>query len=102
MSLRLRNECGPPTGHDGSMGRAGKLAVTTVDEVMSRWPATIAVFIRFDMKCVGCPIAPFHSVGDACREHALAREQVLDALTGAVEKETAQASAASSATRTRR
>jgi hybrid cluster-associated redox disulfide protein len=41
----------------------------TVDEVMRRWPATIRVFLDFNMGCVGCPIAAFHSVDDACREH---------------------------------
>jgi hybrid cluster-associated redox disulfide protein len=43
----------------------------TVDEVMSRWPASIRVFIDFRMKCVGCPIAAFHSVEDASREHEI-------------------------------
>lgn len=43
----------------------------TVDEVMSRWPASIRVFIDFRMKCVGCPIAAFHSVEAASREHEI-------------------------------
>jgi hybrid cluster-associated redox disulfide protein len=34
----------------------------TVDQVMSRWPASIRVFMDFRMGCVGCPIATFHSV----------------------------------------
>lgn len=82
-----------------------KLPVTAVDEVMRRWPATLAVFIRFDMKCIGCPIAPFHSVEDACREHALENAQVLAALTGVVDdvsRRSAQASELSSAISTRR
>lgn len=41
----------------------------TVDEVMRRWPGTIRVFLDFRMNCVGCPIAGFHTVEDACREH---------------------------------
>jgi len=45
----------------------------TVDEVMRRWPATIRVFLDFNMGCVGCPIAAFHSVDDACREHKVDR-----------------------------
>jgi hybrid cluster-associated redox disulfide protein len=43
----------------------------TVDEVMRRWPPTIRVFLDFSMHCVGCPIAPFHSVEEACREHGV-------------------------------
>lgn len=41
----------------------------TVDEVMRRWPSTILVFLDFRMRCVGCPIATFHSVDEACEEH---------------------------------
>jgi hybrid cluster-associated redox disulfide protein len=40
-----------------------------VDDVMRRWPATIRVFLDHRMHCVGCPIACFHTVDDACREH---------------------------------
>jgi hybrid cluster-associated redox disulfide protein len=40
-----------------------------VDEVMRRWPSTIRVFLNHRMECVGCPIAGFHTVEDACREH---------------------------------
>jgi hybrid cluster-associated redox disulfide protein len=40
-----------------------------VDEVMRRWPATIGVFIRWRMKCVGCPFGTFHTIEHACLEH---------------------------------
>jgi hybrid cluster-associated redox disulfide protein len=40
-----------------------------VDDVMRQWPATIRVFLDHRMRCVGCPIACFHTVDDACREH---------------------------------
>lgn len=40
-----------------------------VDDVMREQPSTIPVFLRYGMKCVGCPIGPFHTVRDACREH---------------------------------
>ena len=54
-----------------------------VEDVMSRWPATIRVFLSFRMGCVGCPIAGFHDIDDACREHAVDRERLLAALTAA-------------------
>ena len=38
-------------------------------DVMRRWPSTIRVFLDHGMRCVGCPIACFHTVEDACREH---------------------------------
>ena len=55
----------------------------TVDEVMRRWPATIRVFLDFRMGCVGCPIAGFHTVEDACREHACDPADFLSALRAA-------------------
>ena len=52
-----------------------------VADVMSRWPAAIRVFLDFRMGCVGCPIAGFHDVEDACREHRVDRDRFLAALT---------------------
>ena len=36
-----------------------------VDDVMRQWPATIRFFLNHKMRCVGCPIACFHTVDDA-------------------------------------
>jgi hybrid cluster-associated redox disulfide protein len=52
----------------------------TVDQVMKRWPASIRVFMDFRMGCIGCPIASFHSVDEAGREHAVDVVALLDAL----------------------
>jgi hybrid cluster-associated redox disulfide protein len=42
-----------------------------VDDVMRRWPSAIRAFLDFRMRCVGCPIAAFHSVDEACDEHSI-------------------------------
>ena len=42
-----------------------------VDNVMRGAPETIRVFLQFKMGCVGCPIATFHSVDEASREHKI-------------------------------
>jgi hybrid cluster-associated redox disulfide protein len=55
-----------------------------VDEVMRWQPATIRIFLDFKFGCVGCPIAAFHSVADACREHGVAREAFLAALCAGI------------------
>jgi hybrid cluster-associated redox disulfide protein len=55
-----------------------------VDDVMSRWPATIRVFLDFRMSCVGCPIATFHSVDEACHEHGVDRASFMAALHNAI------------------
>jgi hybrid cluster-associated redox disulfide protein len=57
----------------------------TVDEVMQRWPSTIRVFLDFGMRCVGCPIATFHSVDEACREHGIDLEKFLGRLRAAAQ-----------------
>lgn len=39
--------------------------------VFTYWPATAKVFLIHRMCCFGCPIAPFHTVTDACAEYGL-------------------------------
>lgn len=39
-------------------------------------PATIRVVLRHGMLCVGCPIASFHTIADAAREHDLDEGQL--------------------------
>jgi hybrid cluster-associated redox disulfide protein len=42
------------------------------------------VFLTFKMQCVGCPIACFHTVDDACREHGVDRDSFLNALRAVI------------------
>lgn len=39
--------------------------------VFAHWPETASVFFAHEMACFGCPIAPFHTVIDACAEYRL-------------------------------
>ncbi len=43
-------------------------------DLFRAWPETAAVFLRRRMLCFGCPIAPFHTVMDACSEYGLDEE----------------------------
>lgn len=43
----------------------------SMDDIMRKWPQTIAVLIRHGMLCIGCPIAIFHTVTEACEEHGV-------------------------------
>lgn len=52
-------------------------------DLMNRWPATIRVFMRYRMLCVGCFVAPFHTVIDACEEHEVDEEEFRAALAAA-------------------
>jgi hybrid cluster-associated redox disulfide protein len=53
---------------------------TLVDDVMRRRPGTIGVFLRRRLRCVGCPIGPFHTIADAAREHGVDAEGLLTEL----------------------
>lgn len=50
----------------------------SVAEIMTRWPATVAVFINRHMHCVGCPIGGFHTLADAAAEHGLPLGELTD------------------------
>lgn len=57
----------------------------TMDEIMSWSPAAIRVVLQHGLLCVGCPIASFHTVSDAAREHDLNEEQLSSDLQAAIE-----------------
>ena len=59
-------------------------AADLVDDIIRETPATIRVFLDHRMRCVGCPIACFHSVDDACREHGVDRRRFLADLNAVV------------------
>jgi hybrid cluster-associated redox disulfide protein len=48
------------------------------------WPEVAAVFHAQGMACFGCPIAPFHSVRDACEEYGLDETYFRSALQAAM------------------
>lgn len=49
----------------------------TLAEIMSRWPATMRVFIDRNMHCIGCPIATFHTLVEAAEEHGQSLDDLL-------------------------
>jgi hybrid cluster-associated redox disulfide protein len=48
-----------------------------VDDIMMAFPATIAVFLRRRMHCVGCLMGPFHTVAAAAEEYAIDVDELL-------------------------
>jgi hybrid cluster-associated redox disulfide protein len=54
-----------------------------VDDVLRRCPATFRVFLNYKLRCIGCPIACFHSIGEACRAHDVEPDAFLSALQAA-------------------
>lgn len=55
-----------------------------MDEIMRQWPQTIKILLRHRLLCVGCPIAAFHTIEDACREHGLDKEILTNELIAAI------------------
>jgi hybrid cluster-associated redox disulfide protein len=55
-----------------------KLDELTVSEIMRHWPATMRLFIDRRLLCVGCPIAPFHTLTDVAREHGITYESLIE------------------------
>lgn len=56
----------------------------TLAELFRRWPHVAPVFIDHGMICVGCLIAPFHTVIDAVAEYELSEETFREELRRAV------------------
>ena len=52
--------------------------------LFDRWPQSAPVFLSRKMLCFGCPIAPFHTVIDACDEYGLDEAAFRAALAAAV------------------
>lgn len=70
---------------DGVMAQAGQDGDDLMlDRYFERYPATVAVFLRHRMLCVGCPIAPFHTIDDACAEHGVDPGEFRRALRAAI------------------
>jgi hybrid cluster-associated redox disulfide protein len=82
--LRRDNEARQSGAQKIGMKKIAPTVDMTVDQVMHRWPATMRVFMDFQLGCVGCPIAPFHSVEDASREHRIDGDAFLAALRSVV------------------
>jgi hybrid cluster-associated redox disulfide protein len=59
-------------------------ADSLVKEVVEGHPQTIAVFVKHGLNCVGCYIAPFHTITDTAREYALRLEPLLSELNSAI------------------
>lgn len=57
----------------------------TIDTIMRTWPATVRVVMDHRMLCVGCPIAIFHTVTEACLAHAVDEQEFITALRAAAE-----------------
>ena len=49
---------------------------------MKENPQTISILLKYKIHCVGCLLAPFHSVAEAAVEHDLGVDELLALLQG--------------------
>lgn len=56
----------------------------SLEAIMTRWPATIRVFIDWRLHCVGCPIGDLHFIADSAIEHGYRPEDLERALSLAI------------------
>lgn len=52
-------------------------AKTMVSDVLNRHPSTMRVFIEHRMACIGCVIAPYHTIEEACAEYNLEVDSIM-------------------------
>ncbi len=43
-------------------------------DLFAAWPEAAHPFLGRGLLCPGCPIAPFHTINDTCREYGLDEE----------------------------
>ncbi|HZR26682.1 MAG TPA: DUF1858 domain-containing protein [Vicinamibacterales bacterium] len=60
---------------------------TTIAEVLATYPAAARILVRHHMHCVGCDIAPFETIGEACVIYGVAVEDLFAEIHRAVTQE---------------
>jgi hybrid cluster-associated redox disulfide protein len=53
---------------------------TNVDDLVTRYPSTASVFIKHRMVCVGCEVARFETLAEACQIYRKPLEPLLNDL----------------------
>ncbi|MBE9639194.1 MULTISPECIES: DUF1858 domain-containing protein [Salipiger] len=54
----------------------------TLADLFALWPEAARPFLDLGMLCPGCPIAPFHTIMDSCREYGLDEDTFRNAIVG--------------------
>lgn len=55
-------------------------ATDTLATVLVKWPLAARVLVNHRMHCIGCPIAPFETLAEACAVYGIDVEQLLQEL----------------------
>ena len=55
-----------------------------IEDILDRWPATIALFLENRMACVGCSLSAFDTLEEALEVYNLRQEEILPLLNDMV------------------
>ena len=58
----------------------------TIGECVSKYPETIAVFMKHGLHCVGCAVAQFENIEQGAKAHGIDVKKLVADLNKAVEK----------------
>ena len=72
------------------MSNPTQLASMTVDTVLARWPQCADIFNNYNMACVGCPVAPYYTVGEVANVYNLPIDEFVAVLEQAIEEAEAE------------
>lgn len=61
----------------GMARAASPIADTLIDDLVDQFPGVIAAFVERRMHCVGCPMARFETVAEACEIYQLPLDSFL-------------------------
>ena len=67
--MRARKDEEVPSRYRRVMQAAELTLDMTVDEALARWPELGEVFMRRQMACAGCAMAPFERLSDVARSY---------------------------------
>lgn len=59
-------------------------AQMTISEVVQKYPATVEVFMRHGLGCVGCSAARYENIAQGAAVHGIDTEQLVKDLNAAI------------------
>jgi hybrid cluster-associated redox disulfide protein len=60
-----------------------------LDEIVSRWPQVLRLFIDWHLHCIVCPISHFHTLADSAAAHGYRVDELREAVLHAIHDEPA-------------
>ncbi len=58
----------------------------SIEDVITKWPETVQVFVKHGLHCVGCAIAAFESIEMGAKAHGMDLKKLMEDLNKVVNK----------------